>query len=320
MAVYTEVSDAELEAFLGEYTLGKALSFKGIAEGVENSNFLLETEAGRYILTLYERRVSPRDLPYFLALMEWLAERGYPCARPIPDRAGATLKILAGRPAAIVTFLTGLAARRPSVAHCLAAGEGLAGLHLASQGFGRRRENDLGQGAWAGMAQTLSARTEALKPGLAGVIAGDIAFLQTAWPAGLPAGVVHGDWFPDNVFFHDGRFAGAIDFYFAANDQLAYDLGVALNAWCFEADGSFNITAARALVRGYERARALEAAEKAALPVLARGAAMRFFLTRLADWGDSREGALVRPKDPLEYERKLAVHRAADGLALFDDA
>lgn len=318
MAVYTEVSDAELEAFVGAYALGRPLSFKGIAEGVENSNFLLETETGRYILTLYERRVRPEDLPYFLALMEWLAEHGCPCARPIPDRAGATLKVLAGRPAAIVTFLTGLSARRPTVAHCLAAGEGLAGLHAASQGFGLRRENDLGQGAWAGLAASLSARTEALKPGLAEVIAADIAFLQAAWPRDLPAGVVHGDWFPDNVFFHDGRFAGAIDFYFAANDQLAYDLAVALNAWCFEADGSFNITAAQALVRGYERGRPLEAAEKAALPILARGAAMRFFLTRLADWGDGRQGALVRPKDPLEYERKLAVHRA--GLALFDAA
>jgi homoserine kinase type II len=320
MAVYTEVSDAELEAFLGDYALGRALSFKGIAEGVENSNFLLETDAGRFILTLYERRVNPRDLPYFLALMEWLADHGYPCARPIPDRSGATLKLLAERPAAIVTFLYGLSVRRPSTAHCLAAGEGLARLHAAGEGFGSRRENDLGQRAWAGMAQALSARAERLKPGLAEVIARDNAFLQEEWPEGLPAGVVHGDWFPDNVFFHDGRFSGAIDFYFAANDQLAYDLGVALNAWCFEADGSLNITAARALVRGYEQGRRLEAAEKAALPILAWGAAMRFFLTRLADWGDGREGALVRPKDPLEYERKLAVHRTAAGLTLFDEA
>ena len=316
MAVYTEVSDLELEAFLADYALGAPLSFKGIAEGVENSNFLLETQGGRFILTLFERRVQAADLPYFLALMNWLAGHGYPCARPVADRAGATLKILAGRPAAIVTFLTGLSARRPSVAHCAEAGEGLARLHLASDGFEQERENNLGQPAWAGLAAGLTDRAEALKPGLAAVIAGDIAFLEDAWPRDLPAGVAHGDWFPDNVFFQGGRFAGAIDFYFAAHDQWAYDLGVALNAWCFEADGGFNVTAGAALVRGYERARSLSAAEKAALPVLARGAAMRFFLTRLADWNDDREGALVKPKDPLEYERKLAVHRA--GLALFD--
>jgi homoserine kinase type II len=172
------------------------------------------------------------------------------------------------------------------------------------------------------MAAALGDRMDALKPGLSTVLAGDLEFLERTWPTDLPAGIVHADWFPDNVFFREGRFAGAIDFYFAANDQFAYDLAVALNAWCFEPDGSFNITTARALVSGYQRRRRLEPAEKAALPVLARGAAMRFFLTRLADWGDGRDGALVRPKDPLEYERKLAVHRAAapDGLALFDDA
>jgi homoserine kinase type II len=322
MAVYTEVSDADLAIFLADYALGQALSFKGIAEGVENSNFLLETETGRFILTLYERRARPEDLPYFLGLMEWLAARGYPCARPMADRGGATLKVLAGRPAAIVTFLTGLSARRPTSAHCIEAGEGLAWLHEAAQGFPGRRGNDLGQDAWARMAPALRGRAEALKPGLADVVARDIEFLDRAWPSDLPEGVVHADWFPDNVFFHAGHFAGAIDFYFAADDQLAYDLAVALNAWCFEPDGSFNITAARALVRGYERRRPLQPEEKAALPILARGAAMRFFLTRLADWGDARDGALVRPKDPLEYERKLAVHRAAapDGLALFDDA
>jgi homoserine kinase type II len=165
------------------------------------------------------------------------------------------------------------------------------------------------------MFEALAARAEALKPGLASQIRGDVAAIAAAWPQDLPQGVVHADWFPDNVFFRDGRFVGAIDFYFAANDALAYDLGVALNAWCFEPDGSFNVTAGRALVEGYERRRKLSDAERAALPALARGAALRFFLTRLADWGDGREGALVRPKDPLEYERKLAVHRA--GLDLF---
>lgn len=316
MAVYTEVSDAELEAFLAGYDLGRPLAFKGVAEGVENSNYLLETESGRFILTLYERRVSVGDLPFFLSLMEWLADHGFPSARPVADRTGESLGELAGRPAAIVTFLTGLSARRPGVSHCREAGEGLAWLHEASSGFPARRQNDLGQATWRRLAAGLAARAERLKPGLAGVTETDIDAIAQDWPTHLPQGVVHADWFPDNVFFREGRFAGAIDFYFAADDYLAYDLGVALNAWCFEADGSFNITAARALIEGYERRRQLSADERAALPILARGAAMRFFLTRLADWGDDRPAALVRPKDPLEYERKLAVHRA--GLNLFE--
>ncbi|HWD68460.1 MAG TPA: homoserine kinase [Caulobacteraceae bacterium] len=315
MAVYTEVSDSELEAFLAGYDLGRPLSFKGVAEGVENSNYLLETEAGRFILTLYERRVKAADLPFFLSLLTWLADHGFPSARPVADHTGQSLGELAGRPAAIVTFVSGLSARRPGANHCCEAGEGLAWLHQASMGFSGHRANDLGQRAWAGLAAGLSDRAEALKPGLAATIASDLDELAEAWPKDLPEGVVHADWFPDNVFFRDGRFAGAIDFYFAADDLLAYDLGVALNAWCFEADGSFNVTSAGALIEGYERRRTLTAGERAALPALARGAAMRFFLTRLADWRDDRAAALVRPKDPLEYERKLAVHRA--GLKLF---
>jgi homoserine kinase type II len=310
MAVYTDVSDQDLEAFLGGFALGRPVAFKGIAEGVENSNYLLETELGRYILTLFERRVRPDDLPYFLDLMTFLADRGYPCARPIADRKGAVLNTLAGRPAVVVAFLPGLSARRPSVAQCRQAGVGLGWLHRAGADFARRRVNPLGLEAWRNVASSLSDRAEALKPGLAKLVAADLEALQRTWPRDLPQGVVHADWFPDNVFFNGGAFAGAIDFYFAADDLLAYDIGVALNAWCFEADGSFNVTASAALISGYESRRTLSAAERDALPVLARGAAMRFFLTRLADWGDERAGALVRPKDPLEYERKLAIHRA----------
>lgn len=322
MAVYTEVSDEALQVFLAGYAIGRPTSFKGIAEGVENSNYLLETDAGRFILTLFERRAKVDDLPFFLGLMDWLVARGFPCAQPVADRTGQTLRTLAGRPAVIVSFLPGLSARRPGIAHCEAAGNGLAWMHQAAEGFPGARENDLGHRAWPDMAARLEVRAERLKPGLAATLAADLHELKRAWPTALPAGVIHADWFPDNVFFDEGRFVGAIDFYFAASDLLAYDIGVALNAWCFEPDGAFNVTAARAFLRGYQSRRPLSGEERAALPILARGAAMRFFLTRLADWGDSREGALVRPKDPLEYERKLAVHRAhaADGLALFDEA
>ena len=317
MAVYTDISDEELAGLLADYELGAAVGFKGIAEGIENSNFLLETETGRYFLTVYEKRVDPADLPFFLGLMQHLAGRGFPCATPIADRAGKLLKTLRGKPCALVSYLTGLSVRRPSAAHCREAGMSLAWLHQAGDGFPLRRANDLGQGAWAPLFSTLKDQAEALKPGLAATIEGDLARLAKGWPKGLPEGVIHADYFPDNVFFQAGRFAAAFDFYFACTDSYAYDIAVALNAWCFEPDGSFNITAARQLVAGYEARRPLSEAERAALPVLAHGAAMRFFLTRLHDWRATPEGALVKPKDPLEYERKLAVHRAAPDLALF---
>jgi homoserine kinase type II len=248
--------------------------------------------------------------------MQHLAAHGFPSATPVPDRAGQVIGNLRGKPAAIVTFLNGLSVRRPSADHCREAGAGLAWLHQAGDGFSIRRANDLGHQSWAGLFEPLRGAADALKPGLGATIAGDVAQLAMVWPEGLPEGLIHADFFPDNVFFQGGRFAAAIDFYFACWDSYAYDLGVALNAWCFEADGSFNITAARAFVAGYERRRPLSAAERAALPILAHGSALRFFLTRLNDWGATPTGALVRPKDPLEYERKLAVHRA--GVHLFE--
>jgi len=317
MAVYTDITDEELAGLLADFDLGQALSLKGVAEGVENSNFLLETETGRYFLTVYERRVRPQDLPFFLELLRWIAQRGFPSATPIPDRAGRLLKSVRGKPCAIVTFLSGLAVRRPGAAHCRQAGAGLAQLHLAAEGFPQGRSNDLGQGDWAPMFADLAGAAEALKPGLAGIISSDLELLEDRWPRNLPQGVIHADFFPDNVFFKGGVFAGAIDFYFACVDAYAYDIAIALNAWCFEADGSFNITSARQLVAGYETLRPLSDLERVSLPVLAHGAAMRFFLTRLHDWGATPDGALVRPKDPLEYERKLAVHRSSPDLVLF---
>jgi len=312
MAVYTDISDAELEAFLGQYDIGAPAAFKGIAEGVSNSNWLLETDRGRFILTIFEHRAEEADLPFFLDLMRWLHDRGFPCATPMAARDGQSLKRLCGKPAAIVTFVSGISVRRPSAQHCREAGEGMARLHLAAQGFSGSRANALGEPHWRGMFAGLEAAAEALKPGLAAVIERDLAELDARWPRDLPTGVIHADFFPDNVFFQGPKFAAAIDFYFACIDALAYDIAVGLNAWCFEPDGSFNVTQARAFVAGYETRRALSRDERGALAVLAWGAAMRFFLTRLHDWNAPQAaGAMVVRKDPLEYERKLAVHRAA---------
>ena len=313
MAVYTDITDAELEAFLERFDLGAPVAFKGIAEGVSNSNFLLETEGGRFILTIYEARTRAEDLPFFIDLMHWLGDHGYPCPSPKADRHGEMLQSLRGKPAALVSFLPGVSVRRPKSNHCREAGVGLAWLHEAAAGFPGARHNDLGQAAWRPMFTGYEADAEALRPGLAATIAADLAMLEKTWPSGLATGVVHADFFPDNVFFLENRFAAAIDFYFACTDAFAYDIAVALNAWCFEPDGSFNFTNARALVAGYESRRPLSAAERDALGVLAHGAAMRFFLTRLIDLKAAPAGALVKPHNPLDYEARLAFHRACGG-------
>jgi homoserine kinase type II len=315
MAVYTHIGEDELASFLDGYDLGRPLAFKGIAEGVSNSNFLLETERGRFILTVYEARTNPADLPYFLGLMRHLAEAGYPSAAPVPGKDGEALREVSGKPALIATFLQGLSVSRPTAAQCREAGMGLAWLHEAAADYPAKRPNDLGQANWARMFAPLKEAADDLKPGLAKVIDGDIAHFAAHWPKDLPRGTIHADFFPDNVFFKDGRFAAAIDFYFACHAQLAYDIAITLNAWCFEQDGSFNVTKSQALIAGYESRRILREDERRMMPLLAHGAAMRFFLTRLADWAKPADGALVRPHDPMEYERKLAVHRA--GLDLF---
>jgi homoserine kinase type II len=314
MAVYTEVSDEELQAFVAQYDLGDVLSCKGIAEGVENSNFLLVTERGSYILTLYERRVDPADLPFFLGLMEHLAANGVDCPVPVHGRDGVALRSLCGRPAVIVTFLAGMWPRRITPEHCAELGRGLARLHSAGAGFALARPNALSLSGWHTLFEASRARADEVSPGLATLLAGELDQIGARWPRGLPTGVIHADLFPDNVFFRDGRLSGLIDFYFACNDILAYDIAICLNAWCFEADGAFNATKARQLVANYLKVRPLSAAELAALPVLARGAALRFLLTRLYDWLNRSEGALVRPKDPMEYLRKLRFHAQVRGL------
>lgn len=310
MAVYTEVSDEELRAFLATYDLGDLLSFKGIAEGVENSNFLLHTNNGFYILTLYEKRVEEEELPFFLGLMNHLAERGLTCPTPIRNRAGEMQGHLAGRPAAIISFLDGVSVRRPQPRHCVEVGRALADLHLAGDGFVLSRRNALDVEGWRGVFLSCRDGIDGYKPGLAAEIEKELAELSRDWPRHLPSGVIHADLFPDNVFFIGDRLSGLIDFYFACNDAFAYDLAICLNAWCFEEDGAFNITKARGLLQAYAQVRPMGKDELAALPLLARGAAMRFLLTRLYDWINHPEGAFVRPKNPNEYLLRLRFHRS----------
>lgn len=309
MAVYTDVSAEDLTNFLADYDLGDLRSSKGIAEGVENSNFLVHTTGGYFILTLYEKRVAARDLPFFLGLMEHLAARGLTCPQPVKNRRGEVLGTVAGRPAAIVTFLDGMWIRRPSAAHCAAVGEALARLHLAGSDFPMRRRNALSVAGWRPLYETCRERANNVQPELRDFLARELDHLERAWPPDLPQGVIHADLFPDNVFFLGDQLSGLIDFYFACTDTLAYDVAICLNAWCFEVDHSYNVTKGRGLLQTYAKTRPMSPSELAALPLLARGAALRFLLTRLVDWLDVPPGALVRPKDPLEYFRKLRFHQ-----------
>ena len=309
MAVYTEVSFEELEKLLEQYDIGTPMSFKGIAEGIENSNFYLQTDRGAFILTLYEKRVAAEDLPFFLGLMEHLAKAGVHCPLPVKTRDGQSLVSLNRRNAAIVTFLTGIALRRPDVAHCAAGGAALAGLHKAGEGFALTRANALGPPGWRPLAEAIHG-ADTIEDGLAALINGSLDDITAAWPRDLPSGVIHADFFPDNILFVGDAVGGVIDFYFACNDFYVYDLATMLNSWCFELDGSYNITKGQAVISAYRAARPLSEAEIAALPVLMRGAALRFLLTRTYDWLNQDPNAMVRVKDPREYSKKLRFHMA----------
>ncbi len=310
MAVYTDISEAELQAFMADYALGNVLSYRGIAEGVENSNFMLHMSDGPFILTLYEKRVEASDLPFFLGLMEHLAGRGVHCPLPVHRKDGKVIGKLGGRPAAVITFLEGIWPRRPMAAHCKAVGQALAGFHIAGKDFPLNRPNALSVSGWRPLWEKCLASPGGFSEKLKEEIENELTDLESSWPTGLLAGVIHADLFPDNVFFLGDELSGLIDFYFACNDLLAYDLAICLNAWCFEKDNSFNLTKGTALLSGYQSVRKLEGGELAALPTLARGAALRFTLTRLYDWMNTPEGSLVVKKDPLEYMNRLRFHRA----------
>lgn len=315
MAVYTDITEDDLRQFLGQYDVGELTSYKGIAEGVENSNFLLHTTSDPLILTLYEKRVEKSDLPFFLGLMQHLAAKGLSCPLPLPRKDGELLGELSGRPAALISFLEGMWLRKPEARHCREVGKALAALHLAGEGFEIERPNALSVEGWKVLWDKAEARADEVEAGLREEIRPEIDFLAVHWPKNLPAGVIHADLFQDNVFFLGDELSGLIDFYFACNDLLAYDVSICLNAWCFEKDGAYNVTKGKALLEGYQSVRPMSDAELDALPLLARGSALRFFLTRLYDWLTTPEGALVVKKDPLEYLRKLRFHRSIGHVA-----
>ncbi len=309
MAVYTEIPDGQLIDYLQKYDIGELHSLKGIAEGVENSNFLLSTDDGMYILTLYEKRVNKADLPFFLGLMQHLANKGIKCPEPVAMKNGEYLSELAGRPSAIISYLDGNSIRRPSADHCRQVGEVLARMHLAGSDYQLTRKNGLSVDSWRPL-YDMSENVDSVMKGLHDLISRELDYLEENWPQDIEQGVIHADLFPDNVFFLKDRLSGIIDFYFACNDLLAYDIAVCMNAWCFEPDSSFNVTKTIAFLKGYSQTRSLSQDEFELLPVLCRGAALRFLLTRLYDWLNVPPGALVVPKNPAEYIEKLRFHQS----------
>ncbi len=316
MAVFTHIDAEDVAILLADYDIGSIVSLKGIAEGVQNSNFLLETRrtegsTERYIVTIYESPALLKDLPFFLSLMQHCAQHHINCPLPISRRDGALMSHLGGKPAAIVSFLNGTGLRNPTARHCAELGAGLARLHQASTSFTLTRDNDYGQAHWPALFATSADHIDAIMPGMKDEIARELERISQLWPDQLPQGVIHADLFPDNAFFLDHKLTGIIDFYFACTDFFAYDLAICLNAWCFEADGGFNLTKAQALLKAYHGERPLHRDEISALPILCAGAAMRFLLTRLHDWVHRVEGALVTPKDPIPYLKRLRFHKTA---------
>jgi len=322
MAVYTQVPAEEIDAFLTRYDAGRLVSAKGIAEGVENSNYLLETTGAdgsghRYILTLYEKRVDEADLPFFMDLLDHLGARGCLVPRFIADRSGQRLQQLAGRPACLIEFLTGISVTEPTPAQARAAGQALGELHRAADGFASERPNALDKAGWHDLARKCGADFDQIAAGLAERVADELAYLDAHWPADLPRSVIHADLFPDNVLMLGDRVTGLIDFYFSCTDVRAYDLAITHSAWTFSHDGAtFFGDRAVALGAGYAQAHGLTDAERAAFPVLCRGAALRFLLTRAYDWINTPADALVTRKDPLAYLRRLDFYANADAADL----
>lgn len=322
MAVYTSVPAEALADFLTRYDCGALVSAKGIAEGVENSNYLVETtgadgRGARFILTLYEKRVDPADLPFFVALLDHLGANGCRVPRFIADRSGERLQQLCGRPACLIEFLTGVSVTEPTVAQAAAAGRALGALHRAAEGFAGVRPNALGLAGWAPLADACGAGFETIQPGLGERVAQELAYLERNWPRDLPVATIHADLFPDNVLMLGDEVTGLIDFYFSCTDIRAYDLAVTVGAWCFSADGSvWHEDRAAALVAGYDAVMPLSDAERAGLVTLCRGAALRFLLTRAYDWINTPPDAMVTRKDPLAYLRRLDLFANAAPRAL----
>ena len=310
MAVYTKVSLSEAQQALSVYNISDITACDEIASGVENSNFFITTNDKKFVMTLYEKRVNEADIPYFLALMQHLHGKGFPCPQPIADKNGIALQRINDRAAALFSFLPGQSLTPDEVLphHCAAVASKLAELHLATEDFALVRENSLSHGGWMELSDQAAMGADQVRPGLAQRLNMEINYIRTYWNHDIPRGTCHADLFPDNIFFDGDNLCGVIDFYFACTDALAYDLAIAMNAWCF-LRGQFLAEHCKAFLQAYNKVRKLSDTEQQALPLLARGAALRFLLTRLVDWVNHDEAVLVIPHDPMDFYSILSFHQ-----------
>lgn len=309
MAVYTKISQNDLEILLSGYSIGSLKSFTAITAGIQNSNYFIDTDKARYVLTIYESSVNAADIPFFLNLTEHFAKNGIPCPMPIRNNGGNNISTIHGKPCAIVSFIKGSELKEFSEKNLEELGSNVARMHIAGTNFPLKRANEIGIAGWRKKFEAVKDRADEISPGLKEELQEAREFVNLRWPENLPSGVIHGDIFPDNVLFaEDGTIAGIIDFYFACNDMFMYDLAICINAWCFDNNRDFNAEKAKILLSAYNKIRPISDEEIEALPVLAMGASIRFLLTRMYDFLNRVEGAVVNTKDPLEYLHKLRFH------------
>jgi homoserine kinase type II len=326
MAVYTRLGAEEMARIIDAFDVGTLTSAKGIAEGVSNSNWLIETQRSdrsqRFILTMYESRVDVEDLPFFLDLLDHLAARGCPVPRTIHDRDGASYRSHDGKALALIEFLPGVSVSEPTPEQARAVGAALAQVHLAGADFEGDRANGMGRAAWAQLLDDCgTAGLAQIDPSLGELVQRELPLISGQWPEHLPRSVIHADLFPDNVLMLGDRVSGLIDFYFACVDVTAYDVAVTHAAWCFSADGRQCLPdLSDALLQGYQAVRPLSSNERAALPLLGRAASLRFLATRAYDWINTPADALVTPKDPMAFARRLAFYAEPCNAALFENA
>ena len=309
MAVYTKISNEDLENFLSNYRIGKLKSFQGIVEGIENTIYLLLTSSGKYILTLYEKRVREEDLPFFMNLLSSLSDQKFKCPKPIKDQKGIYINRIKGKNASLVSYIEGKSKKKLTALDCKDIGKMSANIHLLGKKI-KAKPNQVSINYWKNTFNKVKNECDSIKKGLANDINISLNSLEKKWPKNLPRGIIHADIFPDNILFFSGKVSGIIDFYFSCNDFFAYDIAICLNSLCFENQSTFNVTKAKNFIKGYNSVRELNQKEKDYLPILARGAAMRFLITRVYDYlkQTNLDGAIFRTKDPIEYLKRLEFH------------
>ena len=313
MAVYTKLSENNLKDFFSKYNLGKLLKFKGIQEGIENSNYFVKTDSGKFILTVYEKRVEEKDLPFFMSLMKNIFNKNFPSPEPIINKNGNYITEILGNKAAVVSFLEGASKKNLTPDNCYEVGIYTAKLHMITKNLNIKRTNRLSVNSWRLIYRKIQKDCSKIYPGLTKIIERNLEVIEDKWPKNIPRGIIHADLFPDNIFFKGNELTGIIDFYFSCYDFYALEIAICLNALCFEGKNenlSFNVTKAKKFIDGYSSIRKLTEEEKESLKILCHGAAMRFLLTRVFDYLNLTEDALVKIKDPVEYLKRLEFHNS----------